>query len=225
VTANVTAASGSVTNGAAVAAPSGVMDTNGANDTASDVDTVVSLPLPAIADLALTVMAAPGTVASGGVVTYTLTIVNNGPAGVTEAVVTDTPPAGVGFGNWTCSVTNAGSGALTTACGATSGSGNVSTTATLNPGATITYVISATVSAGASGNLIDAARVDVPAGTTDSSPANNASAAPITVQAPPPPPPQFAEPIPTLNEWGLIALSLLMLTAAALSMRRRAPGR
>ena len=215
VTANVTASAGSVTNGAAVAAPSGVTDTQPANDAASDTDTVTAAAPSA--DLAISAGASPGTVLPGGNITYTLTIVDSGPAGAANAAVTDTAPAGVAFGAWICSVTNAGSGGLTTACGAASGSGNVATTVTLNPGAIVTYVIAATVSPGASGNIVDAARVDVPAGMTDPTPANNAATATVGVQAAPS---GVAQPIPTLGEWALAALSLLMLGVAAHALRR-----
>ncbi|HXR55262.1 MAG TPA: IPTL-CTERM sorting domain-containing protein [Casimicrobiaceae bacterium] len=222
VAASVTAVGGTVANGAAVAPPGGVMDSVSANDSANDTDAVLPAPLPD-ADLAMTVTANPGTASPGGNVTYTLTIVNNGPSGVADAIVTDTAPPGIVFGNWTCSVANAGSGgSVATACGASGGSGNVSVTVTLQPGATVTYVIAATVSSGASGSIVDGARVDVPGGMTDSVPTNNASTAPLNVQAAPPPPPQVAQPIPTLSEWALVALSLLMLGAAAVSMRRSA---
>jgi len=196
-----------------------VMDSVPANDSASDTDTVAAPA--AITDLAIAVTANPGGVAPGDAITYTLTIANNGPSGVANAAVTDTAPAGVVFGNWSCTVTNAGiGGGVTTACGAPNGSGNVDTTAALQPGAVITYVIAGTVSAGANGSLVDGARVDVPTGTTDSSPANNTSTALVNVQAAPPPPARIAQPIPTLSEWGLIALALSMLAAAASSMRR-----
>jgi uncharacterized repeat protein (TIGR01451 family) len=217
----VTAAAGdTVVSTASVGAPAGTVDIAPSNNSSTDTDPVIAPVL--LADLAMTVTANPGTVSSGGGITYTLTVVNNGPSGVADAVVTDVAPLGIVFGNWTCGVANAGSGGgVTTACGAPSGSGNVNTAVTLQPGATVTYVIAATVSAGASGSIADSARVDVPGGTTDSVPLNNASTAAINVEAAPPPPTQVAQPIPTLSEWALVALSLLML-AAALSMRRSA---
>jgi uncharacterized repeat protein (TIGR01451 family) len=220
VAANVTAGSGSVTNVATAAPPSGVTDTVPANDSASDSDTV-SPAAPPAADLAITVTANPGNLSPGAAISYTLTITNNGPSGAANAVVTDAAPAGVVFGNWSCTVTNTGSGgAVTTACGAPAGSGNVGTTVTLQPGATITYVFAATVSSGASGSIVDSARVDVPGGMSDPTPANNVSTAAVNVQASPPA--TSTQAIPTLSEWSLITLTLLMLAAAAWSMRRRA---
>jgi uncharacterized repeat protein (TIGR01451 family) len=218
VTANVTAGSGSVSSTAFIAAPSGFIDPVPANDSASDTDAVLP-PVPAGVDLAITASASASTVSPGGHLSYMLTLTNNGPAGVTNAVVTDIAPAGVTFGNWTCTVTNAGSGGgVTTSCGAASGTGNVTTTVTMQPGAVLTYVIVASVAANASGSVVDTASVSVPAGVTDSSPVNNASTAAVSVQAAPAVAPQ---PIPTLGQWGLVVLSLLMLVAAAGAMRRR----
>jgi uncharacterized repeat protein (TIGR01451 family) len=220
VTATVTVLSGSVTNAAAVAVPGGVIDPVPANDGASDTDVVLPPPPPPTGvDLAITASASATTVSPGGHLWFTLTLTNNGPAGVTNAVLTDIAPAGVTFGNWTCTVANAGSGGgVTTACGAASGTGNVTTTVTMQPGAVLTYVIAATVAANASGNVVDTASANVPAGVTDSSPANNTSTAAVSVQAAPAAAPQ---PIPTLGQWGVILLSLLMLVAAAGGMRRR----
>ena len=52
--------------------------------------------LPVGADVALD-KAGPNAVSGGGLITYTLTITNNGPADATGVVVTDTLPAGVTF--------------------------------------------------------------------------------------------------------------------------------
>jgi large repetitive protein len=218
VTANVTAVSGSATNAAAVAVPGGVIDPVPANDGASDTDVVLPPPPPTGVDLAITASASASSVSPGGHLSFTLTLTNNGPAGVTNAVLTDIAPAGVTFGNWTCTVANAGSGGgVTTACGAASGTGNVTTTVTMQPGAVLTYAIAATVAANASGSVVDTASVNAPAGVTDSSPANNTSTAAVSVQAASAIAPQ---PIPALGLWGLIVLSLLMLVAAG-GMRRR----
>jgi uncharacterized repeat protein (TIGR01451 family) len=219
VTANVSAVAGSVTNVAAVAAPGGVMDAVPGNDSASDTDTVLP-PLPTQADLGITVSASAGSVAPGGNVSYTITVTNGGPADVTNATVSDVAPSGVTFESWTCLVTNPGSGgSVTTACGAPSGTGNLATNVTMQPGSVIRYVIAASVAPGASGNVVDSASVGVPSGTTDPNVANNASTVAVSVQVVPPT--IVTQSIPTLSEWSLIALSLLVLGVAGRAMRGR----
>src|ERR1019366_3689268 len=73
---------------------------------------------------------------------------------------------GLTLGAWTCAVTNAGTGSVTTACGAASGTGALNTTATLRNGGVVTYIIAATVTA-TSGSVTNTASVTPPAGTTN----------------------------------------------------------
>ena len=76
VTADVTAASGSVTNGATVAPPAGATDPDGANDSASDTDTVNPVVTPG---LTLAKTADPMTYTTAGdVITYTYLLTNSG---------------------------------------------------------------------------------------------------------------------------------------------------
>src|SRR5262249_58116749 len=89
------AATGSLTNTAHVAPPTGVTDPNGTNDSASDTDTLTPQ-----ADLAVTktdgvLSAVPGTAN-----TYTIVVSNNGPSAVTGASVSDSLPAGVTAASW-----------------------------------------------------------------------------------------------------------------------------
>ena len=121
VTATVTAGGGTVSNTATVAAPAGTTDPTPGNNSATDTDPVVVAPV--LADLAITKTDGVASVTPGGATTYTIVVTNNGPGEVTDAAVTDTAPAGLTFGAWTCAVTNGGSGgAVTTACGAANGS-------------------------------------------------------------------------------------------------------
>src|SRR5437660_1371686 len=71
VGANVTATSGSVTNAASVAAPSGTTDPDGTNNSRSDTDTVTP-----VADLSITKSDGVTAVNAGGSTTYTIRVTN-----------------------------------------------------------------------------------------------------------------------------------------------------
>jgi LPXTG-site transpeptidase (sortase) family protein len=92
VTANVTATSGSVTNTAAVAPPSGTTDSDNTNDSDNDTDTVSSAPAIALTKTATlddTVVAPSGVVNAGDRITYTFSVKNTGNVIITNIVVTD----------------------------------------------------------------------------------------------------------------------------------------
>ena len=157
-------ATGNLTNTACVAAPAGVTDPTPGNNCGTDTDTP---PAGSTADLALTKDDGTTTYTPGGTTTYTVTAINNGPAAVTGATVTDTLPAAVTSATWTC-LASAGS-----ACGAAAGTGNINTTVNLLNGGTATFTVVANISATASGNLTNTACITAPAGITDSSSGNN----------------------------------------------------
>jgi uncharacterized repeat protein (TIGR01451 family) len=206
-------ASGAITNTATVTVPAGTTDPNPANNSATDTDTVIIAA--AIADLAITKTSSASNATAGDNATYTITLTNNGPSEVAGATVTDIAPAGVTFGIWTCTVNNPGSGgAGITACGAASGSGNLNTTATLKPGAIIVYMIPATIGASVTGTVVNTATAQVPVGTTDPNPGNNAATSSIAVTAIAP------AHIPTLSTWLLAGLSLLPILLGALALPR-----
>ncbi len=212
VTATLTAASGTVTNITTIAPPAGASDPTPGNNSASDTDSVIVAPV--VADLAITKTNGATSLTPGGTTIYTITVTNNGPSEVTGATVTDLAPAGLTFGNWTCAVSNAGSGGVVvTACSSPTGSGNINTTVTLKVGAVVTFTVPATVAANASGTIVNVATVNVPPGVTDPTP-NNSSASDSDAVAGAPPVQVVG--IPTL---GLPALLLLMLLLGAMSAR------
>jgi uncharacterized repeat protein (TIGR01451 family) len=67
-------------------------DANAANNVATDHDTIV-----ATADLSIAAGASPDPAVAGEDLTYTITVTNAGPSTVSDAVVTDTIPAGTTF--------------------------------------------------------------------------------------------------------------------------------
>ncbi|MCD0175908.1 DUF11 domain-containing protein, partial [Deinococcus sp. 14RED07] len=169
---------GTFTNTATVAAPSGITDGTAGNNTSS-----VSTTVTPAADLAID-KSGPAAVGSGGAVSYTIRVWNNGPSSVTGASVTDALPAGFTVTGLSCAATG------TAACGTQSftassvsivtGALSLDTTpANATPdGNFLTYTLTGTATA--SGTLSNTASVTTPAGTTDLTPANNTSAAVVT---------------------------------------------
>ncbi len=156
---------GALTNTATVAAPAGTVDPSPGNNSATDTN-----PTVPTADLAVAKTSSPDPYVAGAPITYTVTVTNNGPDGVTGATFADTVPAQVTGVTWTCAVVGTGS------CGSASGSGNgISTTLDLANGATATLAISGTVDPGATGPISNTASVSTPPGTTDPSPGNNSA--------------------------------------------------
>ncbi|MHB8883363.1 MAG: IPTL-CTERM sorting domain-containing protein [Thermodesulfovibrionales bacterium] len=156
-------ATGSVVNTATVTVPGGTTDPVPGNDSATDTDTV-----NLTADLSITKTDGVVSVNAGGSTTYAIVVTNNGPSSVSGATVSDAMPAGITAFSWTCS---ASVGSVCTA----SGSGSINDSVSLLSGGTATYTVAATVSAAATGNLVNTATVAVPGGTTDPVPGNNSA--------------------------------------------------
>ena len=155
-------ATGSLINTVTVAAPSGVTDLTPSNNSATDTDT-----LAAQADLAISVTDGITTASPGGSTTYTITVSNAGPSNVTGATVADTFPASL-TATWTA--VGAGGGTATA-----SGTGNINDTVNVPAGGSVTYTVSAAISANATGTLSNTATVAAPNGVTDTNPGNNSA--------------------------------------------------
>ncbi|HEV7509674.1 MAG TPA: IPTL-CTERM sorting domain-containing protein, partial [Thermoanaerobaculia bacterium] len=137
-------------------------DSNAANNSAIDTDTLVPT-----ADISMTKTDGVTTATPGGSVTYTITAFTGGPSNAPGATVTDTFPASLTC-TWTC--VGAGGGTCTA-----SGSGNINGTVNLPAGGSVTYTASCTISAAATGTLSNTATVTAPAGVTDQNPGNNSA--------------------------------------------------
>jgi uncharacterized repeat protein (TIGR01451 family) len=120
-----------------------------------------------------------GRVFRGQSVTYSIVVTNNGPNAVNGAVVTDVRPTALSSWTWTCAP------AGTSGCGTTgnTGTGNISKTlAVLGVGQSVTFTVTATVSASAAiGNFTNTASV---ASSSDPVAANNSAADTDTVATP-----------------------------------------
>jgi uncharacterized repeat protein (TIGR01451 family) len=157
----------SVVNSATVAAPAGVTDTDAANNSATDTDTLI---LPT-ADLAITVSNGVNAVVRRGAVSYSIVVTNLGPDTVTGATVTANEPNGLSW-SWSCA------GA---ACGGSgnSGSGDINKTlGALAMNAAVTFTaVETDVNPGNSQNTLSlSASVLAPGAVQEINAANNTAA-------------------------------------------------
>jgi uncharacterized repeat protein (TIGR01451 family) len=151
-------------NTATVTPPAGVTDTNPANNSATDTDTLTPQ-----ADLSITKTDGETSVVPGTTTTYTIVVSNLGPNAVSGASVSDPLPAGVTTASWTASTSSSG-GHVT---GPSSGTGSLASTVDLPVGATVTFTFTVQVDPSATGTLDNTATVTPPADVADPNPANN----------------------------------------------------
>lgn len=89
-------------------------------------------------------------------VSYTIVVTNNGPFGLSDAVVSDPLPTGITNANWSC-VTSSGG-----LCQDPTGTGAINTQVNLPNGATATFTLTLSVPADFTGELKNIATVSVP---------------------------------------------------------------
>jgi uncharacterized repeat protein (TIGR01451 family) len=164
-------ATGLLSNTATVSVPAGFIDTEPADNTATDTD-----DLTPTADLAITKDDGQTTAVPGEQVTYTIVVSNaSGPSTMAGSPVSDVFPAELIGVTWTC--TGSGGGV----CASPSGAGTIDETADLPPGASVTYTATGTIDPAATGALVNAALVLPPGRGTDSArgtdpvPSNNSA--------------------------------------------------
>ncbi len=146
-------------------------ESNNSSATASS-----SLGAP-IADLGISKTDGSTVAVPGAPITYTITVTNAGPSAATGARVVDTLPATIQNATWACTA-SAGSG-----CSSVNGAGDLDSLVTVLPNGIVTFTLSGTVSADATGVLINTASVTPPAGTSDPSSANNTDLNTLTPSA------------------------------------------
>lgn len=115
---------------------------------------------PVISQVAVSTAFAPGdTPTPGGTVGYTVTFTNPGATAADGAQIADPVPAGVASQTWTCV---AAGGAV---CPAASGSGPITgAVATFPAGGSLTYTVTATLTAAPPATLTNVAQITPPAG-------------------------------------------------------------
>jgi uncharacterized repeat protein (TIGR01451 family) len=138
-------------------------DPNPGNET-----TTITTPVVASADLRVAKTAAPAPLIAGDNVTWTISVVNDGPSTASAATVSDVLPPGVAIVSATPSA-----GSCTTAGFVSCALGDIA------DGATATVTVVATVAASATGSLVNTAAAS--SATPDPSPANNEGTATSTI--------------------------------------------
>ncbi|MFM9864717.1 MAG: SdrD B-like domain-containing protein [Micropepsaceae bacterium] len=167
VNVNVTALSGTVSNIATIAAPSGTSDPTPANNSATDTNSVTP-----VADLAVTKTNGVTSVNAGGTTSYTITVTNGGPSSVTGATLTDAAATGLSKTSIACSATPGQCTAGTTPTIAQLEAGYA--LPALASGQTYQLTVVASVTA-TSGSVSNIATIAAPGGTTDPGAGNNSA--------------------------------------------------
>lgn len=167
--------------------------------------------LPPVAVVGIAKSASVATVAPGGKVTYTVTVANESSGDATSVAVSDPLAQGIDSTTWTCAT-----GHGSALCPAASGAGALQQTiATLPAGSSLVYTIQATVGANAPSEIVNTASLTL----SDGSLCGPTCSAQATVKRQ-----NVVEgtvaPVPTLAQWALAALALLMAAVAAHRMGR-----
>ena len=155
--------------------PVGALTTSGGFNTNPASATLTVDP---VADLAV-VKTAPASVGTGQLLSYTVSVVNNGPDAANGAQFADSVPAQVAGIAAVCGAATGGA-----ACGAVNVAGNTvtSTVTTLPAGASVTFTITGTATG--LGAITNTATATAPAGVFDPVAGNNSSSAGTTILAP-----------------------------------------
>ncbi len=161
---------------------------------------------------------------AGQPVNYTITAHNAGQVPVTQAHIADPLPAGLDNASWTCTSSGAAP------CVPASGTGAVDVTvASLAAGDSVTIQLATTVSAQPPASLVNTASLAVGeanaqcTGNTAQPCMASATVATTNPPVPPPPPPvpTSVQPVPSLQQWSLVLLTLLTAGIGAWRMRSR----
>lgn len=147
------------------------------NNATSELDGhMLGISLAQFADLAITKTNGQTNYAPGQAMTYTMVVSNAGPNSANGAVFTDANVANFNEATVTCGAATGGAAcplAANTTIALMQGAGIV--IPTLPSGGSLTFTVTGTVAAAASGNLTNTASIAAPVGVTDSDTANNSA--------------------------------------------------
>jgi uncharacterized repeat protein (TIGR01451 family) len=124
-------------------------------------------PQPLTTDLSISISNGSASAIPGTTTIYTILVTNKGPALLSSVKISDQFPSSLTNITWLCM---ASPGSL---CQTGNGTGNVNALANLVAGGTATLTVNASIQPSATGLLSNTAKVDPPAGLTDSIPADN----------------------------------------------------
>ena len=159
---------GLIHNSASVTAPVGSVDSNAANNSASD-ETAAN---PAI-DLVVSKSDGRALASARDMLIYTITVSNQGPANAAGVRVQDTLPAELGNASWSCEAVMPG---LKTACGATNGSGDIDEQVNIAAGDSVVFELLTTVTDSfTSGAIRNTASASAPDNRVETQPLDNSA--------------------------------------------------
>jgi hypothetical protein len=160
-----------------VSGPTGTADPVPADNTAADVDRVIT----GSADLSLTITDGQVSVAAGDLVSYTIVATNLGPTDVANARVRTSTSTDLATLTWRCTA----SGGATCA---SSGSGPIDDLVSLPVGGVVTYVLDGVLSpSAANGTMTGGASIEAPLDILETDAGNNTASDTDTVQGDNPP--------------------------------------
>jgi uncharacterized repeat protein (TIGR01451 family) len=148
-------ATGTLSNTATVSLPAPAVDPTPANNTATDVTTLLGE-----SDLSITKTDGVATATPGTTTTYTIVVGNAGPSDAIGAGVTDTVPGSLSGVTWTC----VPSGAASCPAG---GSGSIAAVVDVPVGDAVTFTLTGTIDPAAIGQIVNTAAVAAPPGAFD----------------------------------------------------------
>lgn len=131
------------------------------------------------ADLAITKTVSPTTAPAGSTVSYTLSVVNNGPSDAQNVLITDTAANAAQLSLGTVTGTTGG-----VSCPAPQGGGLRCTAATLSAGATATVTLTGRLASNLAAGVAVGNTATVTATTADTDSGNNTATAEVTTTAP-----------------------------------------
>ena len=154
-------ATGTLSNTATITPPMGVTDASNGDDSSTVMDNLVPS-----GDLSIDKQTLTSPVVAGQAVSYQIVVANTGPSTAVGAQVQDNFPASLTGVSWTCTA-SAGS-----SCTAGPVMGDVLDMVTVAGGGNVTYTVTGTLHAAATGVLSNTATVSIPGGFTDTNMGN-----------------------------------------------------